>query len=506
MTEFAGTSEAATLLSEHVMFPCGKLATNRLAKAPMEEMLGKAGGGLPNDAHLTLYRHWARGGWGLLITGNVAIDCTHLGTPFDITLPKIPYSSKEVRESFKAYARAAKGLDQIPPVKAPPLVVVQLVHAGRQSMRGAGRAPWKAALAPSAVAMTPSSSLGMVGKALDYVLWGTPAAMTKEEIGHLIAQFAAAAELCSETGFDGIELHASHGYQLAAFLSPRTNTRMDEYGQNGRGRARLLLEVVQAVRKRVPSDFIVGVKLNSCDYVRGGLTEDDALLNVQWLAESGAVDFVEISGGNYENAAFLTDNFDSDKERMKMSGTVPARRNTTSTIVPLAAPPSIRTMAREAFFQDFAKKARDSVDAASSKMVLILTGGLRTRKGMSDAIKQGRADLVGIGRPACVFPALPHTILDESVPDEDVRSSPRKYKVKGSGFAAWIPLQLAAPGWGTIWHDGMIAYLARDQAPDINANALRVLVGIFLPSLVKFANAVTSFVARLLGLLLPQTL
>jgi 2,4-dienoyl-CoA reductase-like NADH-dependent reductase (Old Yellow Enzyme family) len=169
-------------------------------------------------------------------------------------------------------------------------------------MRGSGRRPWKPALAPSAVAMTPSSSLGIVGKALDYALWGTPSAMTKKEIDHLILQFASAAELCSKTGFDGVELHASHGYQLAAFLSPKTNTRTDEYGKDGRGRARLLLEVVDAVRKKVPKDFIVGVKLNSSDYVQGGLTEEDALLNVQWLAENGGVDFVEISGGNYENA------------------------------------------------------------------------------------------------------------------------------------------------------------------------------------------------------------
>jgi 2,4-dienoyl-CoA reductase-like NADH-dependent reductase (Old Yellow Enzyme family) len=82
-------------------------------------------------------------------------------------------------------------------------------------------------------------------------------------------------------------------------------------------------------------------------------------------------------------------------------------------------------------------------------MVLIVTGGLRTRKGMSDAITQGRVDAVGIGRPACVFPDLPRTILNKDIPDEDERSSPRKYTVKGSGIAAWVPLQLAAPGWGT---------------------------------------------------------
>lgn len=238
-------------------------------------------------------------------SGNVAIDSTHLGTPFDVTLPKQPHTSDNIIEEFTKYCRACKGLDQTPPVSDPPLVVVQLVHAGRQSMRGAGRAPWKPSLAPSAVNMAPSSSTGLIGKAIDYVLFGQASEMTKEQIQDLIEQFASSAEACSKAGFDGIELHASHGYQLAAFLSPKTNLRTDEYGGDGRGRAKLLLETVDAVRKRVPEDFIVGVKLNSSDYVQGGLTEEDALLNVQWLAENGGVDFLEISGGNYENAGEL---------------------------------------------------------------------------------------------------------------------------------------------------------------------------------------------------------
>lgn len=82
-------------------------------------------------------------------------------------------------------------------------------------------------------------------------------------------------------------------------------------------------------------------------------------------------------------------------------------------------------------------------------MVLIVTGGLRTRKGMADAIQQGQVDCVGIARPACVYPDLPRTILDESIPDDDERSSPPKYIVKGSSFVGLLPLQLAAPGWGT---------------------------------------------------------
>lgn len=88
---------------------------------------------------------------------------------------------------------------------------------------------------------------------------------------------------------------------LAAFLSPRTNQRTDKYGGSARNRFRIVEEIILEIRKRLPKEFVVGIKLNSADYVHGGLTEDDALLNVQWLAEMGCVDFVEISGGNYEN-------------------------------------------------------------------------------------------------------------------------------------------------------------------------------------------------------------
>lgn len=282
----------------------------------MEEMLAPFGGGLPNERIVRTYRHWARGGWGMVITGNVAIDSTHLGTPFDVTIPAPDkHADGKVLDSFTRYARAVKGQDQDPIVDPSPLAIVQLVHAGRQSMRGLFRAPWKSAMAPSAVRMATSASIGLAGQLIDLLLWSAPQAMSHGQIQDLINRFATAAELCSKAGFDGIEIHASHGYQLAAFLSPRTNQRTDQYGGSAENRARLLIEVVDKVRKRVPSDFVVGVKLNSSDYVQGGLTEENALLNVQWLAEHGGVDFVEISGGNYENPCEHARALDPDEER-----------------------------------------------------------------------------------------------------------------------------------------------------------------------------------------------
>jgi 2,4-dienoyl-CoA reductase-like NADH-dependent reductase (Old Yellow Enzyme family) len=147
----------------------------------------------------------------------------------------------------------------------------------------------------------------------------------------------------------------------------------------------------------------------------------------------------------------MTDSFDSDKEKAKVTAndTSISATQATKEQSSVGGRLSDRTIAREAFFQDFAQRARSSVEAANSKMVLIVTGGLRTRKGMADAIQRGKVDSVGIGRPACLYPDLPLIILNRDIPDEDDQSSPAKYKVKGGSVAALLPLQLAAPGWGT---------------------------------------------------------
>lgn len=165
---------------------------------------------------------------------------------------------------MKRYADACTGRDQpdkVDPAKRP-LAVVQLVHAGRQSMRGSGRGIREPALAPSAVPMSTLGNLGPVGKLGDYLLWGPVAAMTTEQVQQLRDRFVHAALVCAEAGFDGVELHGSHGYQIAAFLSPRTNLRTDQYGGSPENRARLMLDIVDGIRKQVKDDFIIGIKVS----------------------------------------------------------------------------------------------------------------------------------------------------------------------------------------------------------------------------------------------------
>ncbi|SPC67165.1 related to NADH oxidase [Ustilago sp. UG-2017b] len=466
-----GKAAEAELIARPLEFKGGKVAPNRLAKAPLEETLANAGGGPPNYAHFELYRAWARGGWGLIITGNLAIDPTHLGSPFDVVVPNGEKQLQFFKTAMKRYADACTGRDQPDKVdpKKRPLAVVQLVHAGRQSMRGSGRGITKPALAPSAVPMSTMGGLGPISRFLDHMLWGPVAAMTTEQVQQLRDRFVQAALICAEAGFDGVEIHGSHGYQIAAFLSPRTNLRTDQYGDSAENRARLLLEIVDAVRKQVKDDFIIGVKLNSSDYVQGSLTEDDALLNVKWLAEGGNADFVEISGGNYENPSFVMEGFDSEKEQAKLdklakrtaSATTKSDPKATSTGantvqgagVDPTAKTTARTGRREAFFQNFARRCRSSLPA-DSRLKIILTGGLRSRHGIASAIHpdDGAADMACLGRPAAVFPDLPLRLTDTSIEDESPEAGTPDYKVPAVSSLALVPTKIVGAGWGTLWH------------------------------------------------------
>lgn len=470
----------------------------------MEEMMGEFGGSAPTERIYRLYRHWAKSNWGIIITGNVCVDSTHLGLPFDMALPEPPFlANDDLLKRFKTYAKVCKDVDDASrSFDSKPLAIVQLVHAGRQSLRGSGRAPWKPSLAPSAIPMTTAKDLGAIGKQLDWLLWGVPAAMTTAQIQWLIGRFADASELMANAGFDGVELHASHGYQLAAFLSPRTNKRTDAYGGSARNRARLLLEIIEAVRAKVPRDFAVGVKLNSSDYIQGGLTEEDALENVKWLAETGLCDFIEVSGGNYENPGFLTEGFDADAETAKLKEQKQEQASIENK--PSINKVSDRTKKREALFATFAKRAREVLPKGSS-MQIIVTGGLRTRGGMASALETGAIDGVGIGRPACVYPDLPDYILNANVADTDeAHASPPAYKVPGAGVLGLLPIKILGAGWQTLWHNGMLAYLGQSETakPDTSAGPLRVLLAIFLPSLFATRGGPTKVFVGLVGLVI----
>lgn len=321
----------------------GQVLGNRIAKAAMEENL--AGEGQLPDRHLlALYRHWAAGGTGLLITGNVMVHAEALTGPAAVVLDEAA-----PLKPFTEWAKAGKS--------GGGSIWMQINHPGRQVQAGMPGVVW----GPSDVGV----DLGRHSSR-----FGRPLAMTPEQIDATVTRFAVTAHRAEKAGFDGVEIHAAHGYLLSQFLSPLVNKRTDAWGGSLENRARMLLDVVRAVRAAVSPSFGVGVKLNSADFQRGGFDTDDARQVIEMLEPLG-VDLVELSGGSYESPA--------------MTG----------------RPADERTQAREAYFLDLAKDL-----ARSSSVPLMLTGGI-TRRETAETVLAGGVALVGMGTALSVTPDLP---------------------------------------------------------------------------------------------------
>ncbi|MET3377453.1 2,4-dienoyl-CoA reductase-like NADH-dependent reductase (Old Yellow Enzyme family) [Variovorax boronicumulans] len=323
--------------------PNGSVLPNRLAKAAMEENMADAGQ-LPGAALHDLYRVWAQGGAGLILTGNVMIDGRALTGPGGVVL-----EADTPLERFSEWAAAARS--------GGAQVWMQINHPGRQVQISMGGTAW----APSSVAL----DLGKHSK-----LFVQPKAMSEAEIAETVDRFAATAQAAERAGFTGVQVHAAHGYLLSQFLSPLTNQRTDAWGGSLENRARFLLDVVRAVRARVAPGFAVAVKLNSADFQRGGFSENDAKQVIRWLNDE-AVDLVELSGGSYESPAMQGRTADG------------------------------RTLAREAYFLEFAREL-----AAEARMPVMTTGGIVRRAVAERVLGEGVA-VVGMATALAVAPDLP---------------------------------------------------------------------------------------------------
>lgn len=225
-----------------------------------------------------------------LPSGNVQVDHRHLGGPLDVCLND-SLSDATTLAAWKAWA-AACGAHGTP-------TLMQINHPGRQTPVGAGsRGFFEKALAPSAVPI--EFGPGLLARLLRGLIFGTPRAMTRADIADVVARFARVARLAADAGFAGVELHGAHGYLLAQFLSERTNRRDDEYGGSPAARARIVLEIIRAVREAVPDkSFTLGIKLNSADHQSPG--EFSAVREQIKLITEAGIDFLEISGGDYAN-------------------------------------------------------------------------------------------------------------------------------------------------------------------------------------------------------------
>jgi 2,4-dienoyl-CoA reductase-like NADH-dependent reductase (Old Yellow Enzyme family) len=275
-------------LAKPITLPCGLTLPNRLVKAAMTEQMADKDK-LPNEAFNKVYSAWAEGGWGMVLTGNVQVNMTYLGGPAD-TAVNDKISEAKLLESWTAWAKAcnARGTPTI----------MQINHPGRQSPYGAGtRGFFDKNLAPSAVPLKLGD--GILQSIASALVFGTPREMTVAEIRETVRQFANAARLAAKAGFAGVQIHAAHGYLLAQFLSSQSNKRTDDYGGSPAKEARIVVEIIHAIREVTPEGFCVGIKLNSVDHQ----SKEALAACIEQLEEirKAGVDFLEISGGTYEN-------------------------------------------------------------------------------------------------------------------------------------------------------------------------------------------------------------
>ncbi|MCP2041571.1 2,4-dienoyl-CoA reductase-like NADH-dependent reductase (Old Yellow Enzyme family) [Neisseria sp. HSC-16F19] len=335
-------------LNQSLTLKNGRIIKNRLFKAAMSEQITR--GNKPDAAYAALYRAWARGGAGVLVTGNVMVDYRALGSADDVVI-----EDERDLDLLKAWAAAGTANDTV--------LLMQINHPGKQSPKDLSPQP----VAPSAVPLGGAAA----------AFFNTPRALGEDEIADIIRRFGRAAEIAEKAGFSGVQIHGAHGYLVSQFLSPVHNIRTDQWGGSLENRMRFVLEIYREMRRRTSADFIVSVKLNSADFQKGGFSEEESVLVVERLVQEG-IDLVEISGGNYEAPAMMEGVKESAKKR-------------------------------EAYFLDYAHKVR-----AICSVPLVITGGFRSQQAMEDAVAGGEVDLVGLAKPFALQPDFPQRIFDGS--------------------------------------------------------------------------------------------
>ena len=315
-----------------------ELANRFVRSATWEGMCDEFG--RPTAKLAELYRELAEGGVGLIITGYMVVHAKGrqmtgaIGACYDSQIPAL--------EKLTSTVHRAGGR-----------IMAQLFHAGAQtSLRTIGESP----LGPSRV-QSPFYS-------------GVPRAMTRDEIHEVVASFGQSARRAREAGFDGVQLHAAHGYLINQFLSPLTNVRSDEYGGSITNRLRFLKEVYLSIREQVGPDYPVTIKLTGSDNLEGGLRIDDALFFAGALDRLG-IDAVEVSAGTSGSGEG-----------------VPVRKG-------------IKSEENEGYNAGYAKQIREVVNVP-----IMLVGGLRSYSVVEDLLDNQVADLFSLSRPLIREPDL----------------------------------------------------------------------------------------------------
>ena len=332
----------------------GKLELkNRIVMPALNSRLGTEFGAV-SDRLIDFYVERAKGGVGLIVIENTCIDW-----------PVGKAGTSPIRADDWKFV---DGLHDLAEAVHPygTKIATQPQHPGRQSSTMAC-AEGQELVAPSAIPCLPTGG-------------EMPRALTTEEIEGLIGKYVLGAIITRAAGFDAVEIQGAHGYLITQFMSPYSNKRTDEYGGDFEGRMKFALRIVEGVRAAVGPDFPIIFRISADEYIEGGLTLEDNKLIAQRL-ESAGVDALSVVASIYESPPWYT--------RIYPTMGMPVGCN-----VPLA--------------QEIKKVVN---------IPIIVAGKLGDPVLAEEVLRDGKADLIAMGRPLLADPELPKKAAEGRLDD-----------------------------------------------------------------------------------------
>ena len=323
-----------TLFDTHTL--AGMTLRNRLVRSATWEGLCDDTGA-PTDKFTAMMVDLARGGTGLIISSHAYVRPAGQASPQQLGI-----YDDSLLESLSTMTRAVHDAGGV--------IACQLAHAGGEALTELTNT---SPLAPSP--MTNEKGNQAV-------------TMTDTDIQDTVAAFADGARRAKAAGFDGVQIHAAHGYLISQFLSPHFNNRTDTYGGCLENRMRLLADIYTAIRAEVGPDYPIMAKINASDFLDDGLTPDEMIDVVQVLATQ-RLDAIELSGGT------------------RYSG---------------ECPPIRRGDRDGVYYRDIAIRCRAAVD-----IPVMLVGGIRDRTTAESLLAAGACDYIALSRPLIAQPDLP---------------------------------------------------------------------------------------------------
>lgn len=315
---------------------------NRFFKGATWEALADDKGHMTDELY-KMYEEFAKGGVGIIISSYAYVTETEQPNPNMLGI----YDDSFIDE-YKKLTDLVHNYDCN--------IIMEIVYGGSQT-----KFKDKEVFGPSSVE--------------NQVTKVTPKEMTKEDIKYLVNAYGDAALRVKKSGFDGVELHAGHGYLLNHFLCPYYNRRTDEYGGEIENRARIIFEIYDNIRSKTGNEFPILIKINSEDFAKEGLTKEDSLYVCKRLAELG-MDAIEVSGGNES----LKEALDNNNASVR---------------------PKVPGVELQPHFKDFAEELSNQIS-----IPVILVSGNRSIKGMESIMEESNVQYFSLARPLNSEPDL----------------------------------------------------------------------------------------------------